>query len=294
MKALWLVDVFDKDLKSPKEVANALRGLGFGPADPIWCTYLAQDIEENLHLAFGVPKSERLTKHPAALLEKHVSNLDTQGLSVRPSLISVTGVSLKSGADRVLGDAKNKKVDLIALQTHARKGFERFVVGSFAETLIHRSPISLLILNPLTKTSPRVKRILYATELEKSAEKSVAEIAQYAKRAGAELRLVHVPFPSYAVKFKGQDKAVAAYRKAVPGKMARLVRIAADLGVPSDFVIANPIKPIVELIELEAKKFRADVTAVKSKTGPIGTLFLGSVARSLVRKSSRPILILRH
>lgn len=294
MKAIWLVDVLDKDLKSPRAIANTLQGLGFGPTDQIWCTYLSQEIEGNLNFATDVARSRSMRKLPSSLLKRHISNLDTQGLSVRPSLISVNGVSLKSGADRVLVDAKAKKVDLIALQTHGRKGFVRLVVGSFAETLIHRSPISLLILNPGTKTKKNVKRIVYATELEKAAEKSVVKIAEFAKRAGAELRLVHVPFPSYSVKFRGQDPQVEAYRKNVPKQMERLTKLASEVGVVTDYVIATPNKSIVEIIDAEAKNFRADLTAVKSKVGPIGTLFLGSVARSLVRQSSLPVLILRH
>lgn len=294
MKAIWLVDVLDKDLKSPRAIANTLQGLGFGPTDQIWCTYLSQEIEGNLNFATDIAKSRSMRKLPSSLLKRHISNLDTQGLSVRPSLISVNGVSLKSGADRVVIDAKAKNVDLIALQTHGRKGFVRLVVGSFAETLIHRSPISLLILNPGTKTKKNVKRIVYATELEKAAEKSVVKIAEFAKRAGAELRLVHVPFPSYSVKFRGQDPQVEAYRKNVPKQMERLTKLASEEGVVTDYVIATPNKSIVEIIDAEAKNFRADLTAVKSKAGPLGTLFLGSVARSLVRQSSLPVLILRH
>jgi len=294
MKALWLVDVLDKDLKSPKAIANTLQGLGFGPADPIWCTYLSQELEGNLNFATDGARAGKMRKLPATLLKRHIANLGTQGLAVRPSLISVNGVSLKSGADRVLADAKAKQVDLIALQTHGRKGFVRFVLGSFAETLIHRSPISLLILNPNTKTKKNVKRILYATELERAAEKSVVKIAEFAKRAGAELRLVHVPFPSYAVKFRGQDPQVETYRKNVPKQMERFTKLASEVGVVTDFVIANPNKPIVEVIDAEAANFRADLTAVKSKAGPMGTLILGSVARSMVRQSTRPVLILRH
>jgi nucleotide-binding universal stress UspA family protein len=298
MKALWLVDVLDKDVKSPKAIANTLQGLGFGPTDQIWCTYMSQEIEGDLNFATGLAtdeaQSNRLRRLPTSVLKKHISKLETQGLSVRPSVISVSGISLKSGADRIVMDAKAKKVDLIALQTHGRKGFVRFVMGSFAETLIHRSPISLLILNPNTKAKKNVKRILYATELERAAEKSVVQVAEFAKRAGAELRLVHVPFPSYAVKFKGQDPQVETYRKNVPKQMERLTKLASAVGVVTDYVIANPNKPTVEVIDEEAKNFRADLTAVKSKAGPIGTLFLGSVARSLVRQSSRPVLILRH
>jgi nucleotide-binding universal stress UspA family protein len=298
MKALWLVDVLDKDLKSPKAIANTLQGLGFGPTDQIWCTYMSQEIEGDLNFATGLAtdaaQSNRLRRLPSSVLKKHISKLETQGLAVRPSVISVSSISLKSGADRILMDAKAKKVDLIALQTHGRKGFVRFVMGSFAETLIHRSPISLLILNPGTKTKKNVKRILYATELEKAAEKSVVKIAEIAKRAGAELRLLHVPFPSYSVKFRGQDPQVEIYRKSVPKQMERLVKLASTEGVMTDYVIANPDKSIVKTIDDEAKSFRADLTAVKSKAGPIGTLFLGSVARSLVRQSSQPVLILRH
>lgn len=294
MKALWLVDVLDKDLKSPKAIANTLQGLGFGPNDQIWCTYMSQQIEGDLNFTTDIAKSNQLSKLPSLMLKKHIANLNTKGLSVRPSVISVNGISLKSGADRVLADAKAKRVDLIALQTHGRKGFVRLVLGSFAETLIHRSPVSLLILNPNTKTKKSLKRILYATEMEKAAEKSVVKIAEFARNAGADLRLIHVPFPSFSVKFKGQDPQVETYRKNLPKQMLRLSELAMEAGVVTDFIIANPNKPIVDIIEAEAQMFRADLTAVKSKSGPLGTLFLGSVARSLIRQSTRPVLILRN
>lgn len=293
MKALWLVDIFDKDFKSYDEVANTLRGLGFNQEDQIWCTYLAQESEPNLNLAYDVPKADRLTKLPDGILAKRIASLKLKGLRVLPSVISTPGISMKSGADRVVADAKAKNADLIVLQTHSRKGFKRLLLGSFAETLIHRSPVSLLILNPKTKAKSSVKRIVYATDLAKSANKSVLKAAEFAKRAGAELRLVHVPLPSYDVKFAGQDLEVDAYRKSVPKRLSQLVKIASAGGLKVDSVIAKPNKPISEAIDFEAKRFKADLTAMRSDTGPVESLFLGSVGRSLVRLSTRPVLILR-
>jgi nucleotide-binding universal stress UspA family protein len=296
MRAIWLTDIFDSAaLTSSKSslLGIALRAMGLSKADHTTIAYLAHHGEQNLYLAYDIPKSERFSKYPEKLLKKHATKLDTRSLRTTLKVITEESPSLKSGVERVLDFAKKDRADLIALQTHSRTGFKRFLLGSFAETMILLSPVSLLILNPDASISTKVKRIIFATDLDKSADQGVARAAQFAKHAGASLRLLHIALPSYSSKFKGQDPEVSKYRKHVDRRIEELVELAETQGVECDAVIRDDILSKTDLILKEAKSSKAEVVAVHSKSGPLRRLILGSVARHLVRAAKVPVLVIR-
>lgn len=297
MRAVWLTDIFDPALRSSSKAASlpgvALRSMGWTKSDQTTIAYLAHHSEQNLYLAYDVPKSERFTKYPEKLLKKHVQKLDTRSLRTKTHLITEESTSLKSGVERVIAFAKKEKTDLIALQTHSRTGFKRFLLGSFAETMMLLSPVSLLILNPDARVGSQVKRILLATDLEKSADQSVKQAARFALHAGASLRLLHIALPAYSTRFKGQDEDIPKYRKHVDRRIQELVAIAESEGVDCSAVIRDDLLPKTDVILKEAKSSSSDIIAVQSKSGPVRRLLLGSVARHVVRAAQTPVLVIR-
>jgi nucleotide-binding universal stress UspA family protein len=56
--------------------------------------------------------------------------------------------------EEILRQARRLEVDLIALATHARSGFERFLDGSVAEAVLKQSPVSVLLQKPLKARKP--------------------------------------------------------------------------------------------------------------------------------------------
>ncbi len=297
MRAIWLTDIFDSALLSSPKTSSlpgvALRALGWSKADHTTLAYLAHHGEQHLYLAYDIPKNERFSKYPEKLLKKHATKLDTRSLRIKPHLITEESPSLKSGVEKVLAFAKKDRADLIALQTHSRTGFKRLLLGSFAETMMLLSPISLLILNPDANVSRQTKRILFATDLDKSADIGIIKAAQFARHAGATLRLLHIALPSYSTKFKGQDPEVSKYRKHVDRRIQELVDLAESKGVECDAVIRDDVIPKTDLILKEAKASKAELVAVHSKSGPLRRLILGSVARHVVRAAKIPVLVIR-
>jgi nucleotide-binding universal stress UspA family protein len=297
MRAVWLTDIFDPALRSSPRSASlpgeALRLLGWNKSDLTRITYLAHQAEQNLFLAYDIPKDERFTKYPEKLLKKHAAKLDTRSLKVNLQVITEVSTSMSAGVKRVINFAKKDGTDLIALQTHSRTGFKRFVLGSFAETMILLSPISLLVLNPDAKVGKNAKRILFATDAEKSAEIGVKKAAQFARKAGATLRLMHMVLPAYSAKFDGQDSDVLKYRKKVDERMLELVAVAKAEGVSCEAVICDDLISSADLILKEAKASKADIVAVQSKAGLIRSILLGSVARHVVRAAKLPVHVIR-
>ena len=297
MRALWLTDIFDPALRtSPRSGSlpgQALRLLGWNKSDVTTITYLAHQGEQNLYLAYDIPKNERFSKYPEKLLKKHAMKIDTRSLKVKLQLITEASTSMTAGAERVIRFAKKDGADLIALQTHSRTGFKRLVLGSFAETMMLLSPISLLILNPDSAVNKNAKRILYATDIEKSAEVGVKKAARFAKKAGATLRLLHMVLPAYSATFEGQDADVLKYRKHVDERIQELVAAAEAEGASCEAVIRDELISNTDLILKEAKASKADVLAVQSKAGLLRRMLLGSVARHVVRAAKIPVLVIR-
>jgi nucleotide-binding universal stress UspA family protein len=297
MRALWLTDIFDPALRSSPRSASltgqALRLLGWTKSDVTTITYLAHQGEQNLFLAYDIPKDERFTQYPEKLLKKHASKLDTRSLKVKLQVITEGSTSMSAGAEGVIRFAKKDDADLIALQTHSHKGFKRLVLGSFAETMMLLSPISLLILNPDSKVSKKAKRILYATDIEKSADAGVKKAALIAKKAGATLRLLHMVLPAYSATFEGQDADVLKYRKQVDDRIQELVAVAEAEGATCEAVIRDELISNTDLILKEAKASKADILAVQSKAGLLRRVLLGSVARNVVRAAKIPVLVIR-
>lgn len=292
MRILWLQDVFDPDLTTSNKMATLLRTLRT-PGDSISAAFYSHQGDVNLNTAFHVPEKARYQAYPLSLLKKRLRKLSLKGLKVKPEVFVGGAFSLKSGVDAVISRAKKSKTDLIAIQTHGRKGFVRFMVGSFAETLLHRSPISILALNPKTTVSSSIQRILFATDLSPRSSRSLQTVCELAQSLGAELTVLHIPDPSYSVHYKGQDKSVETYRKSVRSKMERISEAVSAMGITVETVIEGRWGSIPELIAHRAKSSKADLVAVHSKTGSVAALFLGSVARGIVRSSEKPVFIVR-
>jgi nucleotide-binding universal stress UspA family protein len=65
-----------------------------------------------------------------------------------------TRVSRGGAAQEILAVARETAADLIAMCTHDRRGFGRFVFGSVAEAVVRRAGIPVLLLKP-GETEPR-------------------------------------------------------------------------------------------------------------------------------------------
>ncbi|MHC4547348.1 MAG: universal stress protein [Planctomycetota bacterium] len=79
--------------------------------------------------------------------ERFVSRLAAEpALPEGPSLGSIT-TRLRTGdvGEEILAEAREQKVDLIAVGTHGRGFFQRAILGSISEELLRRAPVSLLI-----------------------------------------------------------------------------------------------------------------------------------------------------
>ena len=64
------------------------------------------------------------------------------------SLNVISTVLSGDASEEILNYIKDKKIDLLIMGTHGRKGLDKIVFGSVAEKAIKAAPVPVLIINP--------------------------------------------------------------------------------------------------------------------------------------------------
>ena len=65
--------------------------------------------------------------------------------------VNVTSKTISVGdpADEIISYIKNEGVDLVIMGTHGRRGVKRTFLGSVANEVITRSPVPVVVINPM-------------------------------------------------------------------------------------------------------------------------------------------------
>ncbi len=92
---------------------------------------------------------EEVTKASGKYLETIAAPLRTAGFTVR------TMVDDRPPTDAILHAADREGVDLIVMSSHGRSGFSRLVMGSVAESVLHATRRTMVLVRPeLPATEP--------------------------------------------------------------------------------------------------------------------------------------------
>ena len=201
--------------------------------------------------------------------------------------------STTKAVDRLLSLTKSRGSDLLALYTHAHHGFIRSTMGSFAETAIHRSKVSLLLLNPKTTFSQKIKRIFFASDFSPSAKKQFKKVMQICKQLKSDLIVFHHAEVIYKWSLDESNPEIHAYRRNVKQKQSWIEQECKRVGIVSKVIVASGFADTTNLILKHANKEKADLIVVSARTGPFAALMGGSITRQVVRSSAKPVLILK-
>jgi nucleotide-binding universal stress UspA family protein len=213
---------------------------------------------------------------------------------------------LKYSVEALVKHAQEVEAECIVVCTHARGGLERWVLGSFAESVLLTSDIPVLSINPTQPLPRKIGKIFVPTDLSPASTKFILKVSEFAGRIGASMELFfREPDPLDPMIQQGVY-AVGGGWVSVQGYLEegheedkkRLAKICE--GIRKRGVVCNSLtatargsSSLVYAIEESAGKEGADLIAVLTQSGPVAATLLGSVARSLVRTSPIPILVFR-
>jgi len=194
--------------------------------------------------------------------------------------------------------ADEEGASLIAMTTHGRSGFARWVIGSVADKVLRTSRTPLLLVHMQEEgliPEVQLKRILVPLDGSPLAESALPFVEDLAVSLEASLLLQSVVVPTAAL-YAGTllpstppvlTEIEAGVREYLDGVAKRLERKGAR--VETNVAIGYAAETILDV----AKQAGADLIALSThgRSGPKRWI-LGSVADAVVRHSDRPCLVI--
>jgi len=292
MKSLWSFEPFHQEATSVKSMYDCLRCLT-GSRSNIEVGFVATRKESELNLAFDIPEKDRFSTYPKQQIKQKLKESQVKIDDKNIHVIDYPTISTTKTVDRLLKLASDREIALIGTFTHARKGFARFVIGSFAETLIHKSSKDLLILNPKITVVSQIKNVLFASDFGPNSEKELVKLFGYIKNISASLTIFHHAEVIYKTSLDEKNPKVLAYRKKVDQIKARLEGLCEKAGIVATVKVAADINGTSDYLLSISKKHKMDMVVVCAKVGPTAALMGGSITRQIIRESLIPVLVIK-
>lgn len=204
--------------------------------------------------------------------------------------------------ERLLELAHADGADLIVLGTNQRHGLSRFWLGSVSREVLHHAATNVVCVpapdeaGPAADHIPTYRRVLVPTDFSKHGDRAVA-FAYGATVRGGEVCLVHVIPPGSAFqRGTGETDGPRARRKrALAARLQALVpKDAASRGIRSRVEVAEHQHPDLAISQA-AERFGADLICLGSRgRSALKKRLLGSVTEGVMRRSTRPVLVVRE
>lgn len=255
--------------------------------------YIATRSENEMALAFDVPTEERFTLYPLNLIKKILKKARIRIENNNVFVEFFDTLSTTKAVDQLLAHAKKANSDLIVVASHNRHGIKRFILGSFAETIIHRSGKNILVANPNTIFTNKINHIFYSSDFDIDEIKYIIRVIELAYKVKAKLTIFHMPKISYIWELDESESGAEGYRDHVKKMCKDIQKECHKRNIECKIIIPTVIRPISELAIKVAKKSHADLIVVSAKSGPMTALMGGSITRQIVRTSPQPVLILK-
>jgi len=209
---------------------------------------------------------------------------------------------LRSDIKSLIKYAKKQKASSILVSTNAHKGFRRYLMGSFAETLILESDVPTMVVNPKAEVSEKPGLILFPTDFSAPSLEAFQQILQFAKSVGAKVRIFHQfqggfqQVPKEVIyladdQWKTSEALLDPSFRKVRGQLNKWLRMAKRTKVACDSQIQFGLRNIADATLQAAKKDKAWMIALASVTGRISASFIGSHARWIVRAAECPVWV---
>jgi len=210
--------------------------------------------------------------------------------------IEATAILRQGNADDLIPEiATEIGADLVVLGTHGRTGIKRFLLGSVAEHVVRRSPVSTLVTRG--EGTGEFRRVLVGSDFSPAADKTLRQ-AIALSAVGAEIEIVHVwHYPPGTWGFDAladRSEAVGSLRTALTvgaaERGAKILEQYKDCGRTLRFELLHG--PAASVLTGRAETQYCDLIAVGTH-GYRGfrRFLLGSIAEATVRHAPCSVLV---
>ena len=309
LKVLWALDPCDDLAVVYEKCAQFLKRLSRGGGVEVDPVSVLSPALLGISAEMGSQWAENYTPQLGLAVEQRVKGVDGVLLS-RPKIIHDLGTSLRSAVDALAKHALTGGYELIVVGSHGRSGLTRLMVGSFAEELLLRSRVPVVVVGDHSKVwedhlAQEPIHILLPNDLVDPEHPAFDEIFGLASRLRAKVTLLSVvPRPLDPVVqagvflLSGGWVSTPVYldqeceRRREIGKNV-VYRAKHQYGVECDLVVEFGVTSVVEAILSQSESTRSHLVAMVGESGPLSSALLGSVTRQVVRSARTPVLVVR-
>lgn len=210
-------------------------------------------------------------------------------------LLTMAG-SRETTVDAFLGALRASAVDCVLLSSHARAGLSRWVFGSFAESLLWKSPVPLIFFPKVWKSNAAKRRVLFATDFsEESLDQLEHFLAKFSVDQVVIFHSIHLPIPYTAMESPPQfsQDFFAQQESRAKAIFSKWQQRSSFQSVELSFVLHSSKLGFLTGMEILAagKKVKVDMIVLSAKTDFLQRILFGSAAFELFRKKSLPIFV---
>ncbi|MNK07809.1 universal stress protein UspE [compost metagenome] len=309
MRIIWAIDAFEDNKELNKKMAETLLFLYQTTHAEVEPLYLLRENEIVLP-TYEVPTWVTDHSRTAESLFKEVLDDYQMKFLLPPKVIPHAAQSHSGAAETLSHYAARTSTDMILVGSHGRKGFQRFILGSFAESLLMTSEVPVMVISSHANKTSGIKNILFPTEFGEHSKDNFRHVLKLAQLFQAEITLFHaIARPIESLFDLDTRPRVYNYK----GKMLTLEQIvesqiehqtihaqhwvewAQKEGIIAHSVVDSSFKGIDELIISATEKNHADLVVMEAQSGPMSAALLGSYTRNVVRKAMCPVYVItRH
>jgi nucleotide-binding universal stress UspA family protein len=183
------------------------------------------------------------------------------------------------------------KPDLVAMGTHGRRGFERWIIGCTTERLLRRSPVPVLTLSAAGKNGGKdlqLRRILVTTDFSRGTADALDYAFSIAQENQAHITLLHVLEDARALTSQAYRQQLA---KNVEQRLSKLippdardwcdVDIRVEAGTPYHVILTMLKKEKVDLLVMNIHGISM-----------VDRALLGATAERVLRAAICPVVLI--
>lgn len=221
----------------------------------------------------------------------------------KPEILAHESGYVRADVKTLVSYAKKIKADAVLVSTNARAGFIRQVLGSFAETLILKSAVPTMIVNPKARVAAQPGTILFPTDFSNPSWQAYQQVVSFAKIMNANIRIFHQyqgaqqSVPKSVSYFKNDrwlkgDQLLDKDLQQIKLKLSKWLTWATKQNVKCTYDIKFGLKNTADATLESARKDHVWMIAMASVTGSMTAAFLGSNARWVIRSARCPVWVL--
>ena len=267
---------------------------------------LLQVIDPDVVSAFTNPAHNRYFDNVAAGMKMNSADyLRKLASSFAPPAKVDQAVEVGKAAETIVNKAGDDPSTLIAMATHGRSGFQRWILGSVAAKVLHASHNPLLLIRPREPSAPShdeapLKSIvvpLDGSDLAASVLPLVMEMAKKMKSEIVLLRAYALPMSVYGFSDEdyvpNMDELNAQVKQEAAEYIKRMVEELKGKGMEKVSAVVMQGLGAAEIIDFAQKTPDNLVAMCTHGRSGVGRWVLGSVTERVVQNSGDPVLVIR-